>query len=94
MIPPNKLVEGVTEQLSRLMSSTELPGQKEMQQQVHALLQSTFARLDLVTRDEFEAQKAVLLRTREKLELLEQRVAELEAQSSGDALPSVEPGQD
>jgi BMFP domain-containing protein YqiC len=42
------------------------------------MLQNTFAKLDLVTRDEFEAQQAVLMRTREKLEQLEQRLAALE----------------
>jgi BMFP domain-containing protein YqiC len=42
------------------------------------MLQGTFAKLDLVTRDEFEAQQAVLMRTRDKLEQLEQRLAALE----------------
>jgi BMFP domain-containing protein YqiC len=44
------------------------------------VLQSGLARLDLVTREEFEVQRAVLLRTREKLEELQRNVAELEAQ--------------
>jgi BMFP domain-containing protein YqiC len=45
---------------------------------IHTLLQGAFARLDLVTREEFEVQSRVLARTREKLEQLEQLVAELE----------------
>ena len=44
----------------------------------HAFLQSALAKLDLVTREEFEVQKAVLTKTRSKLESLEKRVAELE----------------
>jgi BMFP domain-containing protein YqiC len=39
-----------------------------------------FAKLDLLTREEFDVQTEVLARTRAKLELLEARVAELEAQ--------------
>ncbi|EXJ10470.1 accessory factor UbiK family protein [Nitrincola nitratireducens] len=74
-----KLAEGFSEQLSQFLNGAkELPGQKELQQQMNTLLQGTFNRLDLVTRDEFEAQKAVLLRTREKLEALEEKVAQLE----------------
>ena len=42
------------------------------------MLTSLFARLDLVTREEFDVQRQVLLRTREKLALLETRVSELE----------------
>lgn len=42
-------------------------------------LRSSLRKLDLVTRDEFDVQRCVLLRTREMVELLEHRVAELEA---------------
>ncbi|KAA0874466.1 accessory factor UbiK family protein [Nitrincola tapanii] len=78
---PHKLAEGLSQQFNQLLSKApELPGQKALQHQVQALLQQTFDRLDLVTREEFEAQKAVLLRTREKLEALEETVAQLEAE--------------
>ncbi len=43
-----------------------------------------FATLDLVTREEFDIQAQVLLRTREKLKALEERVARLENPPSGD----------
>ncbi|WP_323813260.1 accessory factor UbiK family protein [Cellvibrio sp. NN19] len=46
--------------------------------ELHLVLQSALARLDLVTREEFDAQAAVLLRTRQKLEALEQQLARLE----------------
>jgi len=46
------------------------------------LLLASLQRLDLVPREEFELQEQVLLRTREKLEALEARVAELEARAS------------
>ena len=53
---------------------------EELQQNFKAVLQSGLAKLDLVTREEFEVQREVLLRTREKLEALQATVAELEAQ--------------
>jgi ubiquinone biosynthesis accessory factor UbiK len=46
--------------------------------ELHILLQSSLARLDLVTREEFDAQTAVLQRTRATLESLEQRCLQLE----------------
>src|SRR6185503_16877578 len=45
---------------------------------MRALLSSAFARLDLVSREEYDVQAQVLARAREKLEALERRVAELE----------------
>jgi BMFP domain-containing protein YqiC len=50
----------------------------DMEKNVHALLQSGLSKLDLVSREEFEVQKAVLAKTRARLEELELRVAELE----------------
>lgn len=50
----------------------------DMEKNAHALLQSGLSKLDLVSREEFEVQKAVLAKTRARLEQLEQRVAELE----------------
>jgi len=46
--------------------------------ELHIALQAALARLDLVTREEFDAQAAVLQRTRQKLETLEQELARLE----------------
>lgn len=46
-------------------------------------LQQMLERMDLVTREEFEVQKAVLERTRARLEALEHRVAVLEAEARG-----------
>jgi hypothetical protein len=51
----------------------------DVRQQVRAAAQSAFEKMDFVSREEFEAQKAVLLRTREKLESLEKQIAELES---------------
>ena len=53
---------------------------KDIEKNMRALLTQGFAKLDLVTREEFDVQSAVLARTRELLTSLETRVAELEAQ--------------
>ncbi|NVK01828.1 MAG: accessory factor UbiK family protein [Oceanospirillaceae bacterium] len=79
MIDP-KIFETISANMAQFMQSKpDFPGQDVMQQQLKSMLQSSFAKLDLVTRDEFDAQAAVLQRTREKLEQLEAQVAALEA---------------
>ena len=50
----------------------------DLERNMKALVASYLSRLDLVTREEFDLQRQVLLRTREKLERLEAQVAELE----------------
>lgn len=55
----------------------------EVEKNVRAVLSSTFARLDLVSREEFDVQQGVLAKAREKLAELEQRIAELEARKAG-----------
>ncbi len=52
---------------------------KDLEKNMKAMLNQGFAKLDLLTREEFEVQTEVLARTRAKLEALETRVAELEA---------------
>lgn len=51
---------------------------KDIQKNFHHVLQDTFSKMDLVTREEFDAQTKVLHRTREKLERLEKKLKELE----------------
>lgn len=51
--------------------------EKEIQQKFKEVLQSTFNRMDLITRDEFDVQSKVLARTREKLDHLQAQVDEL-----------------
>jgi len=52
---------------------------------MRATLQAGLARLDLVTREEFEVQRLVLLRTRERLEALERQVAQFERKDAAGA---------
>jgi BMFP domain-containing protein YqiC len=49
-----------------------------LKKNIRTLLEGTLAKLDLVTREEFDAQTKVLARTREKLEQLEKTISELE----------------
>ena len=78
--------------LARRLSERVPPGLREsgeeLQASFRAVLRSGLARLDLVTREEFDVQRAVLLRTREKLEALEGTVAELEARLQAGQLPT------
>lgn len=53
---------------------------KDVEKNLRAMLNQGFSKLDLLTREEFEVQAEVLARTRARLEALEKRVAELEAQ--------------
>ena len=69
--------------LARKLSDLVPPGLKDaradLEQNFKATLQAGLGRLDLVTREEFEVQRAVLLRTREKLDTLERALTVLEA---------------
>lgn len=56
---------------------------KDVEKNMRVMMTSFFSRIDLVTRDEFDVQAKVLARTREKLEALEVRLADLEKQASG-----------
>ena len=64
---------------ARLAAAAAANPAKDLERNFRAMLAATFARLDLVTREEYDVQAAVLARAREKLATLEKRVAELEA---------------
>lgn len=75
------------DELARRLSSLVPPGlrgdsslREELQQNFKSVLQTGLGKLDLVTREEFDVQRAVLLRTREKLDALQRAVEQLEAQ--------------
>ena len=72
-------IDDLARRLSNLVPPGLREGRDELQQNFRSVLQSGLAKLDLVTREEFEVQRAVLLRTREKREALERTVAALEA---------------
>lgn len=59
----------------------------DLQKNLKALLSQQFARLELVTREEFDTQAKVLARARTKLDELERRLADLERQRGGESGP-------
>lgn len=68
--------------IANRLANTVPPGlqalREDLEKNFRAILQSAFAKMELVTREEFEVQKGVLAKTRQKLEALEARVHELE----------------
>jgi BMFP domain-containing protein YqiC len=70
------ILEDLQQRIAALLSSSPAA---DIQKNLKALLMQQFARLELVTQEEFELQRQVLARTREKLEALEARVVQLEA---------------
>jgi len=72
-----KIFDDLSAKLSEVMKSSPA---KDIEKNVRALLMQGFAKLDLVTREDFDIQAQVLARTREHLTALEARVAALEAQ--------------
>jgi len=73
-----RLFDEVSGKLSEVMAAGPA---KDIEKNMRAVLTAAFAKLDLVTREEFEVQQAVLAKTRETLVALENRIAALEARS-------------
>jgi BMFP domain-containing protein YqiC len=71
-----KLLDDINERIRALLAHSPAA---DLEKNLRALLATAFSRLDLVTREEFDVQREVLARTREKLERLEARVGALEA---------------
>ncbi|PZL95271.1 hypothetical protein CKF43_08905 [Pantoea graminicola] len=80
------------EQLARQVHDAMPKGVREfgddVEKKIRQVLQAQLTRMDLVNREEFDVQTQVLLRTREKLAALEQRLAQLESQGSSAGTPS------
>jgi BMFP domain-containing protein YqiC len=77
-----KFIDELARQISDSIPAGVKGVQQDLQKNIHTLLQGALAKLDLVTREEFDTQTQVLLRTREKLEQLEKTIAELEEKKS------------
>ncbi|PRD15817.1 ubiquinone biosynthesis accessory factor UbiK [Pantoea coffeiphila] len=77
------------EQLARQIHESMPKGIRELgddvEKKIRQTIQAQLTRLDVVNREEFDVQTQVLLRTREKLAVLEQRLAALENQSAAPA---------
>ena len=76
MRPDFQTLDEITRRLAAAVPADLKAARGEMETTFRSILESTFNRMDLVTREEFEIQKKVLARTREKLERLEAALAE------------------
>jgi BMFP domain-containing protein YqiC len=76
----SKLIDDLTQRLANTLPTGIQSLQEDVMKNLRAGLESGLARLDLVSREEFEVQSAVLSRTREKLKRLEEQVKALEQQ--------------
>jgi len=77
MLKP-QFVEDLNARMSEILASSPA---RDLEKNLHAMLSGVFNRLNLVTREEFDVQAKVLMRTREKLAVIEQKIAELEQQA-------------
>jgi len=74
---PNQFFNEMHNKVQQVFESSPA---KDIEKNVKAMMSQGFAKLDLVTREEFDIQAQVLAKTRAKLEALEARIAALEAQ--------------
>ena len=77
MIDPKK-IEQIARQVHESMPKGIREFGEDAEKKIRQVLQAQFSRMDLVNREEFDVQTQVLLRTREKLAVLEQRLPALE----------------
>ena len=73
----NNHFDSLAKRLAALLPSSVSGLQEDMEQNLRSGLESGLRKMNLVSREEFDVQTAVLLRTREKLEALEERVEQL-----------------
>jgi BMFP domain-containing protein YqiC len=74
--------DNIVNQFIKQFNQAFVPGAQalgdEVQMQIRSAMSSALKKMDLVTREEFDTQQAVLMRSREKLDALEKQIAELE----------------
>ena len=96
MIDPKKLEE-IAKQIHNALPPGIRSMGEEVEKKTRQVLQAQLSKLDLVSREEFDVQTQVLLRTREKLALLEQRLTELENRNAPEEVkpaPAIPPVDD
>ena len=77
MLDKNKIQE-ISDKISKIIENSPI---NDIEENINALLQSTFTKLDLISREEFDVQTQVLKRTRLKLEDLEKKIDALQTKS-------------
>ncbi|KAK49519.1 hypothetical protein BG58_00665 [Caballeronia jiangsuensis] len=87
MKQPNDVFNDLQQKMSDLFKNSPA---KDVEKNMKAMLSQGFSKLDLVTREEFDTQTQVLVRTRARLEELEKRVAQLEQRLAGGSASTVQ----
>ena len=77
MIDKSKIQE-ISDKISKIIEDSPI---SDIEENINALLQSTFTKLDLISREEFDVQTQVLKRTRLKLEDLEKKIDALQTKN-------------
>lgn len=73
-----KIIESMSERIGALLPADLSALRSEFKTNVKAVLEASLTRMDVVTREEFDTQSALLRRTRDKLDKLDKQLAELE----------------
>ncbi len=71
-----RILDDLADRFAELIAASPA---RDLEKNAKAMLTATLAKLDVVTREEFDVQQAVLVRTREALQQLEARVVALES---------------
>ncbi len=77
----NQFFDDINARIKEILAGSPV---KDIEKNLRAMVSSAFSRLDLVTREEYDAQAKVLERTREKLNVLQERLAALESRLKGE----------
>ncbi|WP_422413513.1 MULTISPECIES: accessory factor UbiK family protein [unclassified Endozoicomonas] len=84
MIDKASLIGSIAGKAGQVLGGQKSQTREDIEHNIKAMVSSALAKFELVSRDEFDAQVAVLKHTRERLEALEKKVAELEKAGSSD----------
>lgn len=71
-------IQDISDGIRKILSDSPV---SDVEDNINALLQGIFTKMELVNREEFDVQTAVLKRTREKLEALEEKLSAMEAKT-------------
>jgi len=75
---PENIAQQISDGVSRMLPSGLSDTRKDLHHNIKALVTESFSKLNVVTREEFDTQTAVLAKTRAKLEALEKQITQLE----------------
>lgn len=79
MLNPDEFLESINQKLSTILNQSK-QSSEELKDNIRSLIQSQLTKLDVVNREEFDSQQAILLKTRAQLIQLEQQLKDLEKQ--------------